>query len=185
MEAGRLVESGEAFKVDMQKMEQKIDEDNRKISNSKVEAFFKRFPFLSKYAKKDRVSGIAVLRIKEELLSEYRYCSCTFKTHNDFLLLDETGEKLTHVGEILEPKSFWWLPAPRSQNIGEALHYLENIGKIQKAKFVLSIRSCRGEIILFAPPRGFTISGWLDEQVRVASEKLTSQLEKIDSEAKE
>lgn len=182
MESGeKLVETGTPFKTDMEKMQKKIDEDNLKISNSSVEVFFKRFPFLENFVIKNSINKTSVSLIQESLLLQ------NINHHRSYwIILDENGKELTRVGNIVKERATWWNPwtERRSQNIGDALDYLKKKAQMQKAKFVLHVFEYYGHITLYMPPKGFTISEWLEEQVRIASVKLNEELERIDSEAK-
>lgn len=183
MDKGELVESGEAFKVDMQKMEQKIDEDNRKISNSTMEAFFEEFPFLTKFADKKRGWKANIQRIDMELLERGAWESIDGICSEALIILDKNGDCLTFVGDITREKTKWWKfwTEERSWNVGSALVYLKNIGKANEAHFVLSLYE--EHLTLYKPPKGFTITGWLEAQIVLEREQLKIDISKIDTEA--
>ncbi len=186
----KLVESGIPFKTDMEKMKQKIDEDNRKISNQSVRAFFEQFPFLEKYANPARVKWVELIGIDEKFLKKY----LSF-TSNDSLFLNEVGEELTRTGVILA-KNKWWQPRKTVNTLEDAIYYLEKIGKSKDIQFILIIHGGKPlmrkrwwssplSIEFYKPPRGFKVLDWVKELEKRNSgaEKLKRDLERIDSEA--
>ncbi len=177
-ENGEHVASG-SFQVDLEAMKKKTDEINLKISNSSVAAFFKEFPFLTKFVNAVEVTQSSVSRIDEKILLK----SCHICDGNDILLLNENGGELVRIGKELGPKPSWWRSAPRINNVGEALDYLRKLNKAQEAKFVFSIVNCRQVIWLYVAPKGFSIPGWIEELTNLASAKLKDELRRIDAEA--
>jgi len=180
---GEHVAGGEPFPVDMEAIKRKTDDINMKISIASVAAFFKEFPFLTKFINGQKVSEASVSLIDYSILN---FCR-SVKTW-DNILLDENGDELTRVLAVAgKTSSGWFTKVPRSADVKEALEYLKKLGKAQKARFLLVIDKSKLEykITLHMPPRGFTILGWFDEQVNLASTKLKKELEQINAKAEE
>lgn len=183
---GEHVATG-SFRVDMEAMKRKTDEINVKISNVTVEAFFREFPFLQEYVRKDKIDDTSLSNISAEVFKKrerYSGCGCIFSSeHHPIRILDDKGKILTYIGAIIGPKKSFWKSAQRSESIEAAINYLEKIGEAQKAKFILCIT--HSTLVLCMPPKGFTILEWLNEQINVASAKLKKEMEQINSKSEE
>lgn len=154
--------------------------------NAKVKAMFEEFPFLGKYANIDYCSYVAVKRIDEDLLE-----TCFEANSEDYfstvLLLDSNGECLTQVGGRPNSSKFHWLNpfswkriVPFFETVEEALL---RIGEISdKVYCILAIQDCTYEIVVYKPPKNFTLKAWLERRLELAKHEVKKDLLEIDKE---
>ena len=185
------------------------------MNRFQVEAFFREFPFLSKYVSAEDVRDPKVSRINPDLFE--KHCRSRFFGESVFkkiwtssiYLLDKSGEKLLTVGcdfrwveetpiPILAAPWTWpFLFMPHQpghaeiyrldnfdnpETVGEAVARFAKPEDIYYALEILPWEDGR-QIVLYKPPKGFTLMSWLQEEHRRASQEVQAQIATIDAEA--
>ncbi len=162
------------------------------MNRSKVVAFFQEILFLGDFFKEDQVKSINFQRVDRELMVKSPEKSqaggdpfLPLIFWSKYILLDENGKKLATVG--VKPVSMkWWKPLTWSgeqqfgETVGDAIARLgDRAGEVY---FVLhSSPSPPFEIILYKPPKNFTIQGWLEEEIRRERAAIRAESEEIDA----
>lgn len=162
----------------------------------RVEAFIREFPFLEGLAEKDRIEDIRVSRISPDFLKRKpreEYASGSRVDIHDIekvYLLDEDGAVLTEVKGVVDAVDHRGEDTfEEGETVGEALARLDDPNAVAYALNVhtgyevVNHHSIGGyEVIIYKPPKGFTLRGWWEEQIRRAAVKVASEIAEIDAE---
>lgn len=143
------------------------------------------------------VEGVSVARISEELLAKKatRYSvdgECVaIDERRQIFLLNQDGIVITAVEEEWEASSMACHvddTRTEGETIGESLLWIDP----NDVSYIVSVESgytiqnhfsqkgCR--VTVYKPPKGFTLKGWVDEQLRCADEILQAMIAEIDAE---
>jgi hypothetical protein len=164
-------------------------------TGSKLEAMFKEFPFLRRFVKKDKKWEIKVERVDGNIMEERKkgnwedddsYPQRIFLIDSFYEILAEVGIKETTVFRL-----FNWSGRIPMETTEEALRRIgaDAIAPSDfrnEVRFVVRVEyfpSNQGEgtIIVFKPPKGYTIAGWIAEERRRAEAELVKELAAIDN----
>jgi hypothetical protein len=170
------------------------------MERSKVEAFFREFPFLKDFINSNAVGEVKVSRVDEKLLKEIPYRDEHFMTfpadaHKDIaLLLDADGKSLGSVRQEgtynLAPRKWydlrrWAGERVQGESIGDALIRLKDDAK--KVVYVLWLEAHGREwnkwkITLHKPPKTFTLLSWIETLVQHEQACIQADVHLIDEE---
>ena len=172
-------------------------------SPAKVKAFFKEFPFLANFVNWEDVDSPQVSRVTPELLQETASRNATpaifyafsigyppailMRRNTRIRLLDKEGNLLYEVGAWKNPHYRWWNPFTayrfQDETVGDALHRLGE--KSRDVYYILSLDWYFGiQLVLYKPPKEFSIPGWLDEQLGVEKANLRKEIAAINARQK-
>jgi hypothetical protein len=167
-------------------------------SPAKVKAFFSEFPFLANYIRWEAVDFPRVGRVTSEVLAEEALRDGTpffflfsISAHPSppmntrIRLLDKEGHLLYEVGAWKNISYRWWKPWTinrfQGETVGDALHQLGERAK--DVYYVLWIESWFNvNLVLYKPPKDFTIQAWLKAQLEVEKANLRQEVDAIDSQ---
>lgn len=172
------------------------------LVRSKVEMFFREFPFLVNFTAPDKVKTVKVLRVDEKLLAtipnRYSYPLISEDYFEQIILLDKNGLPL---GEVKQwgryPEStkgrLWRMiglvenPRHQGESVADALHRLGEV--TERIVYILSleketkVNSDYFRLVLYKPPKNFTLKEWIDSAVSRQQETLQKEIAEIDAEA--
>lgn len=167
-----------------------------------IEAVLREFPFLGPLVKSESVEEIKVSRISPELLDftpKHRGATgiCVNIDEREMVyLLDAQGAFVLEVKSEVnirhneandrnEP-----LESREGETVGEALLRIEDPDtvvwaiKIHKGHHIEEHRSVGGyTVTVYKAPRGFTLKGWIEEQLQRARAGVKATIAEIDAEA--
>ena len=185
---------------------------SKEVNAARVQAIFAELPWLSDYFDKTWVQTARVERVDLDILKVVPVNKCgpyqgqprwTQHNYGFWSLFNERGEKLAEVGVVnvplqYQPISRWrrWLERRNpsrhyvegsnfrlmwiEESVGDAILHLD-----EKAKEVFYVVTGSSELIVYKPPKGFTLMGWVEEKIRQARVKVQDELAAIDSEGAE
>ncbi len=157
------------------------------MNYSKVIAFFQEFPFLRKFLEVNRVGSVKVQRIDRGLMiktPQTRWYSSYVSSQSAYMLLDKDGTELATVGFV---RRRWWDPRREclEETIGDAIARLGN--RADEIFFILYSNPMfqsggfkTYEVTLYKLPKGFTIRGWLEEEIIRERVAIRAESEAID-----
>jgi hypothetical protein len=163
-----------------------------------TEAVYREFQFLNDIFPLARAASARVSRLSEELLEEtvgWSGIDIDDDRNTDpnwWFLLDRNGKIITQVGrKKVRINLFFFRPAFytfNAEKIGTALHRagradVRFLLHISPPKSNYSEISGEKSIVLYKPPKGFTIQGWYSELVRRSEQSVRDGVNDIDSEA--
>lgn len=158
------------------------------MNRSKINAFFKEFPFLKEHIHKEAVTGAKVARIDFGLLETTRVFD-----FREIFLLDRNGKRLAEVGMEVNYRFIIWKPSTWLRNwinesVGETIERLPEIANRTYYVLVSQDSLDTGEmgsrsIVLYKPPKDFTLAGWLARRKQRATAELRTAIQTIDAEA--
>lgn len=153
--------------------------------NPQTEAIYREFPFLEKYFPKAAVMKARVSRITEQFLDKrsaeinpFYDGECSSKTFSNgkILLFDNNGKRLAQVGV----RKIWRLfPKEFIESVGQALLRLGRDAPVHYATWLRD-----GELVVYKPPKAFTMRGWYEEQIRRAQQSVRDNMNAIDGQGK-
>lgn len=148
------------------------------MNRSKVAAFFQEFPFLGRLLDENGVKSVYVRRVDRDLMAKTSQCwvaSVLSVRWDVYLLLDKEG------GVLTTARMRWRNPFGVRETVGDAIARLGN--QAGRVSFVLSLFPAGNnkEIVLYKPPKGFTIQGWLEEEIRREQAVIRAESEAIDT----
>lgn len=165
------------------------------MNRAKVVAFFREFPFLENLLNRNRIDSIHVFRVDRDLMTKTPWCMHIHPfghVWSTYILLDKNGAKLTTVG-IRPTERKWWRPSTWpgrkhfKETVGEAIARLGN--RARQAFFIVyfnpMFENGPGDLILYKPPKGFTIQGWLEEEIRREQAAIQAESQAIDALAQQ
>lgn len=168
--------------------------------NGKIEAFFEEFDFLLPVVGWEywgAIKSARVERVDEKLLDlvggriTLDYELGSFETQRVIFILAKDGRQITRIGspdkggvlrKMVDALSS--RPHNEQETVASALGRLETNGKLEEAHFVVYFEPNAGNLVLYKPPKGFTIATWLEELKLRAKAKIQEDVAAIDSEAK-
>lgn len=179
------------------------------MPTTKIEGFFREFPWAEKYVRKDLVEKVFVSRIEPRLLDYKPRCwRERAYLEEEIFLVDKDGKAIGP--EITEPvysrKHRFWGPltlqktvvkkkagqVQMDETIGEALR---NLGEdAEKIRFILSRYfpsllfldsegRRRGVVILYKAPQDVSIPAWIERQIEIEKAAFGDECAAIDAEA--
>lgn len=170
------------------------------MERSKIEAFFREFPFLTDYISLDLVGDVRVSRLDEKFLKETPVRDATYLTYPDnyqseiILLLDCDGKQVAEVqahGNYFLKKRQWWHPKRwfgdivDGESVGDALIRIKD--EANKVVYALYLehhgREHLWKLTLHKPPKTFTLLGWVEELIRREQVVIQGDVLDIDMEA--
>jgi len=134
------------------------------MTRSKIDAFFKEFPFLGNFFTKESVEEIKVARISEETLDLTPDVRMNGEIWKPILFLDRDGHKLLEVGVRTFAKKWYdpttWSGVSRSwERISGGL---ERMGqKSDAVRYILQFDRHNGHLTIYKTPKNLTIREWL------------------------
>lgn len=172
------------------------------MSRYKIEAFFREFPFLiagdQPLVDQGRVEEVAVKRIDRNFLETTPYRKriemslVKIDESQRVLLLDRDGV-LAEVRQSRYDRSTIGRHREESkigETVGDALARIPNADAIAYAVVIttghrIEHNESRGgySVLVYKPPRGFTLAGWVGEQHKRAEELIKAEIAEIDAEA--
>ena len=171
------------------------------MNRFKVNAFFNEFPFLNALVEGGprEVDEVKVARIDRhllELVPKYEGSTGSLVGIDDserIFLLDSNGEVLAEprqATDITHNEAHRDDEEEEGETVGEALLCLEDPNTVAYAVSIhtgydirdhYSVGGC--SVVVYKPPKGFTLQEWIEEQKRRAKEMLDAQIAEIDAEA--
>jgi len=155
-------------------------------------AFFKEFPWLSKYVRQEDVQKVRVSRIDLPLIRREIGNSDTdffvaFFDSPEFeraWLLDAKGEIVTsdamvRKGFLRRRLCFTSSKMEKGETIQNKL--IELGEKRKEAVYFLSF--FKGEVVVYKPPKSFNLDEWIEELLKRTHAELKKNLAEIDAEA--
>lgn len=162
--------------------------------NPKTEAIYRQFPFLERHFPKESVSTARVSRISKEFLDQRSQFVLTrlddgtpiWCSNGEILLFDKKGELLAEVGAWQARKRFlfWsWLNRESFvESVGQALLQIGANTAVHYAAW-FNRPGAERELIVYKPPKDFTIQEWYEERVRRDERSIRNGVRAIDNEA--
>jgi hypothetical protein len=145
--------------------------------HSQVRVLFEEFPFLNKYFNPRKIEKARVQRVDAETMEISTVASGTriYKV----LLLDKIGDLVVEldVKKIYGPRWQFWRKRTEKlwgESVSDALLRSGNPSLVQ---YVI-VETPNKELVLYKPPRSFTLQGWIDEQRRKLKEAL-AEIDKV------
>lgn len=165
------------------------------MSSSKLEGMFQEFPWLEDYVRYDFVRRVYVSRITPEIY--YRYVG--FWGHQSshyekMYCLDDKGELVVFQREVVKLRPWWW-PGTEEKvrkivsikgviSVGSSLetglNFLQD--EASRVRFVVSWFPPTGTVIIYKPPKDYTIQLWVQAQIDTERQKTKSEIAAIDDE---
>lgn len=170
------------------------------MNRFKINGFFREFPFLATLVEDtSEVEEVRVARIDRDFLGkvpQYRGATGSLVGIEDserIFLLNQNGEVLAEPRQALSithTEAYRDDEEEEGETVGEALAYLEDPDTVAYAVCIHTGYRIRDHhsvggysVVVYKPPKGFTLKGWVEEQERRAKEILDAQLAEIDAEA--
>ncbi len=163
------------------------------MSRSKIAAFFREFPRLEVFVNENDVHSVRVSRVDRDLMAkvpEDEPVNCLFQDHvlGQYTILDKNCGRMTSVGIRLVENKWWWGGFLRKK-IFRSKHFEETVGdaiarlgdRVEMACFVLHCSPTDRALTLYKSPKGFSIKGWLEEEIRQEQAKIQDEVQAIDA----
>ncbi len=143
------------------------------MNRSKVIAFFQEFPWLGNFYTPDQIPSIRVSRVSRDLMT-----TLVNNYWGNLLLLERNGTMLGRGGVKLTPK-WWWRnrQVNFSETVGDAI---ARLGVVNRVHFVV-IKDPYSHLTIYKSPKNFTITAWLEEEIRRERAAIRAETEKIDA----
>jgi hypothetical protein len=170
------------------------------MNRFKINAFFKEFPFLTTLVEDaNGVEEVKVARIDRDFLGkvpQYRGATGSLVGIGDserIFLLNEKGEVLAEPRQALDithNEAYEDDEKEEGETVGETLTSLEDPNTIAYAVCIYVGYRIRNHhsvggysVVVYKPPKGFTLKEWVEDQESRAKAMLDAQLAEIDAEA--
>jgi hypothetical protein len=159
-------------------------------SAAKVRAFFDEFSFLEKHLSWKWIDFVWVKRVGNELLQTATVDNGLIRV--EIWLLDRKGDLVYKVGtsrrDVYHPRKFWTREWWRRRLSGEfdretAINALHHLGeKVKNIHYILEVKyHYTVELILYKPPKDFTLQEWLTEELKIEKSCLEQDIAEIDT----
>jgi len=177
------------------------------MNENKLSAYYREFPWLSKFCEIKNAGKVSVQRIDHKLLKKIpdrpdfleQFIVASFgdlfdmeNSSEEIFLLNSSGESLARVGEIQhdpKPKK-WWRKNPRPytshssrETVGEALTRLD--AKLQEAVHFIAVMEIwelsKTNIVIYKIPKGWTLQQWIEEEIQREQKKIQEEKLQIDT----
>lgn len=146
------------------------------MTHSKIDAFFEEFPWLKNFVDTTYYKSFYVSRVEPALL-EYQpikrnvssWPFCQEWVYELLVLLDKEGDVITILFDL------------KNKTVGEHIEILPRVSR-EKISYVVSRFGYTNAVIIYKPPKGFSIPEWIEALKEEEKAKMRAEIAEIDKE---